>query len=116
MSAPARATFPSFAERLPLPREASSRLGSIRRALLDAGIPLYNGAAKWIHCRGLGTCGTCALRVTGALSPPTRVEAWRLRTPPHRAGSGLRLACQCAVLGDVVIEKLPGLWGQGDPP
>ncbi len=102
-------------------RHASGRIrcergANLRRVLLDAGVPLYNGAARWIHCRGLGTCGTCAVRVEGPLSPPTRVETWRLRTPPHRAGSGLRLACQCTVLGDLVVEKRPGMWGQGAPP
>ena len=72
---------------------------------------LYNGAAGLTHCRGLGTCGTCAVEVQGELTPVTRVEKWRLGFPPHRPSAGLRLACQACVLGDLVIKKHPGMWG-----
>ena len=73
--------------------------------------PLYNGISKAIHCRGLGSCGTCAVKIKGEVSPPTLMEKWRLSVPPHRPDSGLRLACQCRVLGDLKITKHPGLWG-----
>ena len=45
---------------------------------------LYNDAAGLLHCRGLGTCGTCAVEVQGELTPATKVERWRLgfSTPP----------------------------------
>lgn len=85
---------------------------NLRRVLLAAGAPLYNGIAAAIHCRGLGTCGTCALHVDGEVSPPTTIEKWRLAFPPHRPDSGLRLACQCYVLGDLRLSKQRGLWGQ----
>lgn len=88
---------------------------NVRRVLMNAGLPLYNGAAKFIHCRGLGTCGTCAVEIKGETSPMTGVEAWRLNFPPHR-GQGnkekLRLACQCCVQGDLEITKHDGMWGQ----
>jgi ferredoxin len=35
-----------------------------------------------------------------------------MRFPPHRPESGLRLACQCAVLGDIRVTKFHGWWGQ----
>jgi hypothetical protein len=41
----------------------------------------------------------------------TGVERWRLNFPPHHSQSGLRLACQCKVMGDLRIEKWEGLWG-----
>lgn len=85
---------------------------NLRKLLLKAGVPPYNGGAKQINCRGLGTCGTCAVQIEGDVSPPTAIESWRLGFPPHRAGSGLRLACQCRVLGDLVVTKHPGFWGQ----
>lgn len=90
---------------------------NLRRVLLDAGVRLYNGPMGTIHCRGLGTCGTCAVRVEGEVSEPTGVERWRLNFPPHSEGlaMGLRLACQCRVEGDLVVEKLDGWWGQKDP-
>jgi len=88
---------------------------NLRRVLLEAGQPLYNGPMRVVHCRGLGTCGTCAVRVNGAVTPPTAVERWRLSFPPHHEGiaRGLRLACQCRVQGDVAVTKLDGWWGQG---
>ena len=86
---------------------------NLRRALLSADAQLYNGIARQIHCRGLGTCGTCAVEVKGPVSEMTAVEKWRLGFPPHKKGSGLRLACQCRVLGDIEIQKRAGLWGTG---
>ena len=74
--------------------------------------PLYNGLARQIHCRGMGTCGTCAIDVSGPVTDTTAIERWRLSFPPHKKGSGLRLACQCRVLGDIEIKKRSGLWGQ----
>ncbi len=73
---------------------------------------LYNGAAGLTHCRGLGTCGTCAVDVKGDLTPMTKIEKWRLAFPPHQLDSGLRLACQVCVMGDLVVTKHSGLWGQ----
>jgi len=84
---------------------------NLRQVLMDADMPLYNGVASLIHCRGMGTCGTCAVQIEGDVSPMTRVEKWRLGFPPHRRGDGLRLACQCKVLGDLKLEKLDGMWG-----
>jgi ferredoxin len=85
---------------------------NLRMVLLRARLPLYNGAARAIHCRGFGTCGTCAVRIEGPVSEPTAVERWRLDFPPHHRDSGLRLACQCNVLGDITVTKYDGLWGQ----
>ena len=84
---------------------------NLRRVLLNAKLPLYNGVAAVIHCRGMGTCGTCAVQIQGDVSEMTRVEKWRLGFPPHRRESGIRLACQCKVLGDLTLEKRGGLWG-----
>ena len=92
---------------------------NLRVVLLRARLPLYSRVAKAIHCRGHGTCGTCAVRVEGEVSEPTAIERGRLRFPPHTPARGLRLACQCNVLGDVVVTKYDGLWGQhvpGDDP
>ena len=87
---------------------------NLRHTLLAEDLPLYNGIARYIHCRGLGTCGTCAVRIHGVVSPPTRIERWRLQFPPHRIEQDLRLACQCQVLGDLTLQKLGGLWGTKD--
>ncbi len=85
---------------------------NLRKVLLEAKLPLYNGPMGLLHCRGFGTCGTCAVQITGPVSEPTKVERWRLAKPPHSADGGLRLACQCRVEGDIDVIKYPGAWGQ----
>ena len=85
---------------------------NLRMVLLRARLPLYTRVAQAIHCRGHGTCGTCAVHIEGAVSEPTTLELRRLRLPPHRPDSGLRLACQCSVLGDITVTKHDGFWGQ----
>jgi ferredoxin len=52
------------------------------------------------------------VRIEGPVSEPTAAERRRLGLPPHRADSGLRLACQVSVLGDVAVTKYEGLFGQ----
>jgi ferredoxin len=89
---------------------------NLRSVLVRARLPLYNGAAQAVHCRGLGTCGTCAVHVDGAVSEQTRAERLRLALPPHHGDDRLRLACQVDVLGDVQVTKFQGLFGQhGEP-
>ena len=87
----------------------------LRDALLDAGQSPHHRVVAIANCHGLGTCGTCAVEVRaadGAVTPPTSIERWRLSFPPHRPDRGLRLACQCRVLGDVEVVKHAGVWGQ----
>jgi len=85
---------------------------NLRKVLLGAGRSPHNGGARQINCHGLGTCGTCAVEIRGEVSPMTSVENWRLDFPPHQMERGLRLACQCRVLGDLEVTKHPGFWGQ----
>lgn len=42
---------------------AVRRGATLRTALLQSGLTPHNGNAKVINCRGLGTCGTCAVEV-----------------------------------------------------
>lgn len=84
----------------------------LRDVLLAAGISPHNGGADVFNCGGLGTCGTCAVAVTGATDEPGRRERARLSIPPHDIDSGLRLACRTRVRGDLTVRKYPGLWGQ----
>ena len=86
---------------------------NLRMVLLRARLPLYNDAAQALNCRGRGVCGTCAVRIAGPVSEPSAAERLRLRLPPHDLASGLRLACQCSVLGDLEVEKLGGFFGRG---
>lgn len=85
---------------------------TLRDVLIAAGLSPHNGHATAFNCRGHGSCGTCAVRVGGAVSGHTARERARLRVPPHDLDAGLRLSCQTTVEGDVVVEKFPGFWGQ----
>lgn len=85
---------------------------NLRMVLVRARLPLYNSAAQALNCRGRGVCGTCAVRIEGEVSEPTTAERKRLGAFPHQPDSGLRLACQCNVLGDLEVTKHAGLWGQ----
>jgi len=94
----------------------------LRSAMLKRGISPHNGRSRLINCRGLGTCGTCAVEVVPdesdeAIEPKERntKERLRLNFPPHGSSdqsSNLRLACQIQVNGDISVKKRTGFWGQ----
>ncbi|HEY9810283.1 MAG TPA: 2Fe-2S iron-sulfur cluster-binding protein [Halomicronema sp.] len=86
---------------------------NLRQVLLKNGIDLYNGGAKVINCHGIGTCGTCAVEISGPVSEQGWREKARLSVPPHSAETTRRLACQTKVLGDIKVTKFEGFWGQG---
>jgi len=109
---------------------------TLRTALLKSGISPHNGQSRLINCRGLGTCGTCAVEVVSnnsydtnnsdgninggdvmAIQPAERttMENIRLNFPPHGSSeqsSNLRLACQIQIYDDVRVSKKSGIWGQ----
>lgn len=89
---------------------------NLRSVLLEAGIALYNGKAAWINCRGIGSCGTCAVRVEGEVSEANWRDRGRRSLPPHDRDRDLRLACQTRVLGNVRVTKFDEFWGQGRTP
>jgi ferredoxin len=92
--------------------EVDCEAGStLRDVLVRAGKSPHNGPLM-ASCQGHGTCGTCAVAVDGDVGERTRRERWRLSLPPHDPDSGLRLACQTTVEGDVTVTKYPGAWGQ----
>ena len=100
----------------------------LRTAMLRRGTSPHNGKSRLINCRGLGTCGTCAVEINGngngngngndgAIEPRERNarEKLRLNFPPHGSNeqsSNLRLACQVQVNGDICVTKRSGFWGQ----
>ncbi|WP_009546010.1 2Fe-2S iron-sulfur cluster-binding protein [Crocosphaera subtropica] len=87
---------------------------NLRRVLLRNNIDLYNGQAKIINCRGIGTCGTCALEIEGLVSEANWKDQARRSLPPHSLDKNRRLACQTKVQGDLKLTKYDGFWGQGD--
>ncbi|WP_017318291.1 2Fe-2S iron-sulfur cluster-binding protein [Mastigocladopsis repens] len=89
------------------------RGANLRQILLQNGVDLYNSGAKVINCRGIGSCGTCAVLVEGEVSTANWRDKARRSLPPHSPTKDLRLACQTKVLGDVKVTKYEGFWGQG---
>ena len=108
-------------------------VASLRQLLIEAGHPPYNHPATAVNCRGIGTCGTCAVEVRvlagPGTSPLTLREKLRLRLPPHSAAAAaaaaaagetstgkvtVRLSCQTQVLpgSTVEVRKHGGMWGQ----
>jgi ferredoxin len=87
---------------------------NLRQLLLDHKITLYNGKAQIINCRGIGSCGTCAVAIEGDVSSLNWKARTRLSLPPHSLAKNLHLACQTKVLGDISVTKYSGFWGQGD--
>jgi ferredoxin len=86
---------------------------NLRQVLLENNLPVHNGNARYINCRGIGSCGTCAIEIEGEVSPPNWKDKTRRSLPPHSASRKLRLACQTKVIGDIRVTKYDCFWGQG---
>ena len=84
----------------------------LRNTIRKNGLSPHNGQATWLNCKGLGSCGTCAVEVEGSVNQHTNMEKWRLRFPPHKWENGLRLACQVKVTHDLNVKKHDGFWGE----
>ncbi|MBD1871147.1 (2Fe-2S)-binding protein [Cyanobacteria bacterium FACHB-471] len=89
---------------------------NLRQVLLQHKVELHNGQANLINCRGIGTCGTCAVQIQGGISEANWRDRTRRSLPPHSPTRNRRLACQTQVLGDVKVTKFDGFWGQGSQP
>jgi ferredoxin len=87
---------------------------NLREALLAEDIDLYSAGAKIFNCRGHGTCGTCLVQVEGSVSVPTEAETKRTIFHPHSLHKERRLACQTKVLGDLLVTKFDGYFGDGE--
>ena len=90
------------------------RGSNLRKVLLKHKIAVHNGKSTIINCRGIGSCGTCAVEIIGKVSEPNWKDRTRRSLPPHSLEQNRRLACQTKVLGDIEVIKYDGFWGQGE--
>lgn len=60
------------------------------------------GQSIEMPCGGVGTCGKCKVKVSGVLDEPDSTQK-RLLSPEEIA-SGIRLACQTKVIGDLRVS------------
>ncbi|GIL50661.1 hypothetical protein Vafri_6790, partial [Volvox africanus] len=93
----------------------------LRTALLKSGLTPHSEGAVYINCRGIGSCGTCAVEISrGEVQPSswTTAERLRLNFPPHSAPNNtrLRLACQVSCMSDLEVIKYDKFWGEGNCP
>jgi 2Fe-2S ferredoxin len=87
---------------------------NLRDEAMKAGIELYTGINRYVNCFGHGSCGTCRVAVKkgaenlSAKGAMEKLTLWRMLSVIGHEQEA-RLACQCAVLGDVTIESRPTL-------
>ncbi len=63
-----------------------------------------HGAPMEMPCAGIGRCGKCRVKASGALSALSAQELQHLSKEEQAAG--VRLACQCTVEGDCAVTLL----------
>lgn len=85
---------------------------NLRNLLKKHNKKLHNDNSNYLNCKGLGTCGTCAVKIAGNVNPPNRIESFRLKLPPFIKDSKLRLACQICIKNDLKVIKFKGFWGE----
>jgi ferredoxin len=93
---------------------------NLRQQAIKANIGLYPGLAKYLNCRGLGSCGTCKVLVKKGmenLSPMGLYEKVRLALMPFATighEHEMRLACQTTVNGDCTVQTRPAIDLEGE--
>jgi ferredoxin len=92
---------------------------NLRAEAKRAGVQVYQGPDKILHCPGLGCCGTCRVKIVKGMentSPRGVKERMRMSVSMDYIGNEatMRLACQTEVLGDIEVETRPPINWFGD--
>ena len=87
---------------------------NLRKEALKAGVQVYKGIHKVLHCPGIAQCGTCGVLITkGMENTNARTMLERLRMKFSFAYIGneetMRLSCQTQVNGDVDVVTTPDM-------
>ena len=99
---------------------------NLRKEAMKAGVEVYSGIHKVLHCPGIGCCGSCRVRIVKGTENVSR-QGWREKLrflafvlDPfaffHRLGQEdeLRLSCQTRVKGNIEVETHPPMNWHGD--
>ncbi len=96
---------------------------NLREEAFKAGIEVYWGPHKVLHCPGLGMCTSCKMNIVKGeenVAPQSMWEKlWMFLNPlPFFARLGqekqIRSACQTKVQGDIEVETQPGVNWHGE--
>jgi len=92
---------------------------NLREEARKAGIEVYRGLSRILHCPGLGLCGTCKVLIKKGmenLSPKNARERLAIFRMISAIGheDEMRLSCQCTVNGDITVETRPGMNWSGE--
>jgi ferredoxin len=87
---------------------------NLRAEAMRAGVEIYSGVDRILHCPGLGCCGTCRVLITKGMenaSPMGGWESMRLKVSMAYIGNEktMRLSCQTLVNGDMEVHTTPPL-------
>lgn len=102
---------------------------NLRAAAQKAGVEVYSGIDKTLHCPGIGMCTTCKVRIKKGAENVNKQGFWEKMNmlkcmlpifPPFaffgRIGEEdkMRLSCQTQVHGDVEVETTPAFNWHGE--
>ncbi len=98
---------------------------NLRREAMKAGVEVYPGVHKYVHCPGFGMCTTCKVHVKKGqenCSKPGLIERLSLKGLFNPLGffarlgneAEIRLSCQTCVNGDVEVETQPPMNWHGE--
>ena len=90
---------------------------NLRKEAMKAGIGVYKGVHKLLHCPGLGLCGSCRVFIKKGqenVSQPGLIEKFTTKSGANPEAQfayighedELRLSCQCKITGDIEVESM----------
>lgn len=98
---------------------------NLRRAAMQAGVPVYTGVHQVLNCQGFGHCGSCRMVIKKGIENCSRqglLEKFTFNNVLNplaffaRLGheKDMRLSCQTQVNGDVEVEATPAFNWHGE--
>ena len=88
---------------------------NLRHEAIKAGVQVYKGPDKILHCPGFGICGTCRVLITKGMDNASpmgmreRIKLKYLSLAYIGHEDTMRLSCQTLVNGDVEVVTQPSL-------